>query len=386
MRQPIYCGDHQAICHLPSGEPVVVDTRSDDSLDYLLGWEIERHVMPVFHRLLTPRTRFIDVGANFGAYSAIAAGHCISQGSILAVEANPHVFRLLERTMYCNRARHLPNVRLVNMAASDASGQTVNLSVAPNALGGSSLWRPRQTQGCQDVAVPTTTIDDLVGDDTIIDLVKIDVEGHEPYVLRGMSKLIARSPHINIIMEMFSVIVEGVFGSTRALQEEISSYGLRLFVIGENGALSERAPETPVTGNQYVLLTRDPAQAEGRLLRIDAGALSVSPLYDLRPEHRRPLSPPLERIQPTAHLFYGPYAKLAAGTYRVTFDGALDGPFIISFVSDGGRTIFHNQTINSFADDLEFTLPHDVTDFEVVGTPVSRPQHFVLRQVSLLRL
>ncbi len=281
-------------------------------------------------------------------------------------------------------AANLPGVRLVNMAASDTSGQTANLSIAPTALGGSSLWRSKHAPGCEDIPVPTTTIDDLVGEGAVADLVKIDVEGHEPYVLRGMRRLIDRSPDINIIMEMFSVIVAGSYGSTRALQEEIAGYGsVRLFVIDRDGELSEHTPENPVTGDRYVLLTRDPAPAQGHL-RIDASALSVSAIYDARILQRSPLSLPAGVIKPAVHLFYGPYLKLEAGRYRAIFNGVLEGTFNISFVSHSGKTVLSSEIVTSFENPLHFYLPRDVTDFEVVGTPVTTLRRdFSLRSISL---
>ena len=43
-----------------------------------------------------------------------------------------------------------------------------------------------------------TTIDDFLPSDLTVDLVKIDVEGHEPSVVRGMERTIARSPNIRL--------------------------------------------------------------------------------------------------------------------------------------------------------------------------------------------
>src|SRR6202007_1938970 len=51
------------------------------------------------------------------------------------------------------------------------------------------------------VEVSMTTIDDFLPPDLGVDLVKIDVEGHEPLVLRGMERTIARSPNIRIIIQ-----------------------------------------------------------------------------------------------------------------------------------------------------------------------------------------
>ncbi len=218
MRQPIYLGDNQLVAFLPSGEPIVVDGRSDDSFDVLLGWAIEQDVMPVFRSLLKADSNFIDVGANFGIYSAVAASICAKAGSIISIEANPSTFRLLQRTMYCNRVRYNPAVRQINAAAADKSGETVRLIINPHALGGSSICVLEEPHH-QIAEIKTITIDDLVGNQPV-DLVKIDVEGYEPLVLRGMRKTIANSPNINIIMEYFTSLLGGTVGSIAAFKED----------------------------------------------------------------------------------------------------------------------------------------------------------------------
>jgi hypothetical protein len=51
------------------------------------------------------------------------------------------------------------------------------------------------------VTVAAVRLDDVIPQDLAVDVMKIDVEGHELSVLRGARAVIGRSPNLNLIME-----------------------------------------------------------------------------------------------------------------------------------------------------------------------------------------
>ncbi len=62
-RHPIYAGSDRAFVKVASGQFVCVDTNSLDAIDYLLGFEIEQNIVPVFRRFLTPRSVVLDIAS-----------------------------------------------------------------------------------------------------------------------------------------------------------------------------------------------------------------------------------------------------------------------------------------------------------------------------------
>src|SRR6266567_7734681 len=104
-RHPIYAGSDRAFVKVASGQFVCVDTNSLDAIDYLLGFEIEQNIVPVFRRFLTPRSVVLDIGANVGYYTVMAGTWLKDQGRLYSFEANPHTFGLLRRSGYANRLR-----------------------------------------------------------------------------------------------------------------------------------------------------------------------------------------------------------------------------------------------------------------------------------------
>lgn len=127
---------------------------------------------------------FIDVGANIGYFSALAARRVGPSGRVLAVEASPAVFASLSETVTLNGIGE--RVRCVNKAASATRGE-IAVYAGPNHNIG--LTTTVQTRGFeQQGVVDALPLDELVTRDELRSarLVKIDVEGGEDQVLAGM--------------------------------------------------------------------------------------------------------------------------------------------------------------------------------------------------------
>lgn len=277
MARPIHAGAERALVRLDSGEYVCVDTNSIDAIDYLLGWPMEIDTLPVFRRFLKPESVVLDIGANFGLYTAAAGSFVRRRGRLYAFEANPHTFKLLQRTLYANRLIHNPNIVAVNALVGEAGGRG-KLYYSPEALGGASATNIGQwgAEG-RSVEIERIAIDDFLPPDLPVDLVKIDVEGHEPYVLRGMRQTIRRSPNIRIVLEFFEGFLAHTIGADRFVAE-IADSGLALCEIVPGATIARLPPGEPVRGARCCFLTRTPdediahARRRGRRFRVRLAA------------------------------------------------------------------------------------------------------------------
>lgn len=257
MKQPIYAGAERALVRLRSGEYICVDTNSLDSTDYLLGWEMEADFLPVFRSFLQPKSVVLDIGANFGLYTAVSATFVKNQGRIYSFEANPHTFGLLRRTLYANRIVQHPNVIAVNAVIGDCAGRRV-LHYLPHFLGGATLtdishWDAEK----RSVELDMIAIDEFLPEDLEVDLVKIDVEGHEPTVIRGMQKTIRRSPNIRIFVEFVEEFLKYSGGAEQFI-EEIDVLGLRICRVLPGFRLELIERRQVLRGANFCLLTRTP--------------------------------------------------------------------------------------------------------------------------------
>jgi FkbM family methyltransferase len=250
--RPIPIANNWALVRLRSGEYLCVDTRSLDSLPHLLGWEYEADVIRVFRTFLTQQSVVLDVGANYGLYTALAASIVRRFGRLYAFEGNPQVFKSLQRTIIANQLFHNTNVTVVNLLVSDKSGRGV-LHYRADELGGGRMSGVGQV--C--VEVDMTTIDDFLPDDLAVDLVKIDVEGHEPAVIRGMERTIARSPNIRLIIEFVDTLLVDALKPDDFI-DYIRGLGFGICRLLPDFKIKLLPPGETLGGFNYCLLTRTP--------------------------------------------------------------------------------------------------------------------------------
>lgn len=128
---------------------------------------------------LLPSARgMLDIGANYGWYTKLAANLMDPQAPKIALEANPEVAACLGRSL-----SGLPGVRVLNVAATDRA-RRVRFYCAR----GSGL-----SSAVRAVGVPTVVeglpVDVVWPADQPLDLVKCDVEGGELDVLRGARRI-----------------------------------------------------------------------------------------------------------------------------------------------------------------------------------------------------
>jgi FkbM family methyltransferase len=138
----------------------------------------------------------LDVGANIGSYTLLAAKRVGPEGRVYAFEPDPRTRASLERNVRDNR---FANVIVVPCAASDSPG---SMPLYQSETAGYSSLHP---QAGDDGGVGTTVVEGVRIDDVVpegrADVVKMDVEGHEPLAFRGMERIAANSPRLRLFLE-----------------------------------------------------------------------------------------------------------------------------------------------------------------------------------------
>lgn len=140
----------------------------------------EPHIAATIARHLSPGATFVDIGANIGTMAFRAARLVGPAGKVIAFEPDPANAALFLQGVVANG---FTQVTLLPVALSDAPAVF-------SLQGGSNAYM---------VAAETTEVmaqamrgDDLLGAEPRIDLVKLDIEGHEPRALRGLGATLAR--------------------------------------------------------------------------------------------------------------------------------------------------------------------------------------------------
>ena len=135
---------------------------------------------------LSPGDRFVDLGANFGYYTSLASKIVADAGRVVAFEPSPRAAQVIRDMIAENEIK---NVDLVQAAVGEKDGKieifmpSNNGTHSPSALFSDPTFTRLQ--------VPLIALDHYgplnVG--TPIKLIKIDVEGFEPNVIKGLRKL-----------------------------------------------------------------------------------------------------------------------------------------------------------------------------------------------------
>ncbi len=153
----------------------------------------------------------VDVGANIGNYTLELSRLVGPTGRVIAVEPLPATFHILARHVALARCN---NVTLLNVAASNGFSECGMTTPYFD----SGLRNPYQSKLSDDGESTVLAIAlDGLGVEAPVRLVKIDVEGHEMDVLRGMEGLIKRCHPILIVEGDRQEFVEFLapFGYTR---------------------------------------------------------------------------------------------------------------------------------------------------------------------------
>ncbi|MCM5570374.1 FkbM family methyltransferase [Burkholderiaceae bacterium FT117] len=193
---------------------------------------------------------FVDIGANFGWYACLFSLIAGERGKVVAFEPEPVNHGLLKANLSRNGC---PNVIALQEGLAERPGVLSLRLYKPSNPGRHSMLG---ASGADAVEVPVTTLDErlraLALDERPIDLIKIDVEGYEPFVLRGGPLALSRCR--NLVVEYSPDLMRQGGVDPASLVELLASTGMRASVLQEGGPV----PVDPVAllsmGGQVDLL------------------------------------------------------------------------------------------------------------------------------------
>jgi FkbM family methyltransferase len=187
----------------------------------------ESHVADAIKRNLKTGDIFIDLGANIGFFTLLAASIVESTGKVISVEPNMQNLQLLYSSILENQ---FENIKVLPFAASDRS-QILNLTV----FGSNGLVRLPNQSNSQ--FVQSVRIDELIDNELKINVVKLDVEGYEPLAIKGMDNIIRK--HKPIIISEFNPwhIQHGTKMSPKEYLRQLYHYDYSLSILERSGGI-----------------------------------------------------------------------------------------------------------------------------------------------------
>ena len=226
--------------------------------DFVVGAHIasakcwEPHVTSRLKPLLKPGCVFIDIGANVGYFTLLAASLVGAQGKVIAFEPNRANCALLNRSIEENGFN---NVRLYPYAVAECEQRVHVYSSSSHSLSiviGAESSR-QAPEGYIHNSIRAVQLDTFLSDIDRIDVFKIDTDGSEPQILKGMSRLVRRHRPV-LFLEVYPEGFDRISGvSADELLVDLENLGYELFI------LSGQEPAGPSSKNEILnAITSEP--------------------------------------------------------------------------------------------------------------------------------
>nr|WP_245214732.1 FkbM family methyltransferase [Pararoseomonas indoligenes] len=200
----------------------------------------------------------LDVGANVGL-TVLPAARCVGPGGrVIAVEPTARLAELLRRSLVTNG---LDGIVTLHRCAAGAARGTAELNIGVTS-GHSSLLALPGSEGSETVEV--RPMDELVPPGTRVHLAKIDVEGFEPEVWRGMGRILSENPGMAALAEFGPEHLRRAGVSPAEWMAMFTGAGFTAYEVDEaTGAVQPARPVSALAAvtTANLLMLRQPVEA-----------------------------------------------------------------------------------------------------------------------------
>jgi FkbM family methyltransferase len=371
-----YLGQGVALTHLIDERPMLVNSNDfGGPLLFISGGQYEHYNVEVLLSLVRDdTTTFVDAGANLGFYSLLIGGRLGPNGKIYAFEPHPDLAELTRRNAFING---LPFINVHPFGLSDKEAET-DFSYPKGHLGGGMIGNHGLPEQFDLVRSRVQRLDDVLDASATVDLMKIDVEGHELAVLRGMQQVMARSPQLKILFENLGQHMD----RSSQIEDALRPHCFQLYAITNDSQLSPLAPGELANFSGYVLAARP-----GQVNTLDRRRFSIYP-SQLHVPGKPPSGPGdvlVSEGMPEQTLFYGPYWFLRRGAWRLDIHGMIEGDIEVILAERYGYAAL-SQRMSAAQMQWQFINERNLIQFEVIARPASAKARVEIERIELVRL
>lgn len=195
----------------------------------------ERREVSIVSQLVQPGATVVDVGAHVGYFTLLMADAVGHAGRVLSIEPDQGNYDRLIANVQRNQ---LTWVDTVNAAASDVDGSA--RLFPPGKRGESGLGTLIPSPHSAGIEVACRRLDTLLEERDVekVDFIKIDVEGWEPSVLRGLEPLLEREGGPSMLVETNDRLLSSMGYTTTDLCEYLERFGYhRQTIPGRGGSI-----------------------------------------------------------------------------------------------------------------------------------------------------
>jgi len=183
------------------GHKIYLD--SMDSLRLSINKNYEPSKVAIVKREIKKGDVVVDIGANIGYYTLIFARLVGNNGHVYAFEPEPENFSILKKNIEVNGYK---NVTLVNKAVSNKNCK-IKFYLCDDNKAMHTTNKSSYAKFSHTINVDCIKLDDYFKDHKI-SFMKIDVEGLEYNVVKGMDHILKRNKSIKIMSEFAPILIK----------------------------------------------------------------------------------------------------------------------------------------------------------------------------------
>ncbi|MDO8558266.1 MAG: FkbM family methyltransferase [bacterium] len=207
----------------------------------------EPRLTSFMRNVLRPGMTVVDIGANIGYFSILAAAEIGKGGKVFAFEPGRRNIELMKKNIEVNDFR---NIVVVCAAVTAASGQTT-LYTSETDYGDHRSYPVAQERSyVRGVPVGEKLrgeelVDAIALDDYFkefigtVNFIKMDIEGAEYYALQGMKNLLRQSVNVVVMTEFWPGGMEVARTSPQMFLDEVRSLGFDVHLLPEEGPIRQ---------------------------------------------------------------------------------------------------------------------------------------------------
>jgi len=170
----------------------------------------------------------LDIGANMGYYTSVFAKLAGEEGKVYAFEPDPDNFAILKKNI---KKRGFKNVVLIQKAVSDKTGK-MKLFLSEFHKGDHRIYDPGDNR--KTIEIDTIRLDDYFKEyKGKIDFIKMDVQGVEVQVLRGMPLLLQNAKNLKMITEYWPHGLKKCGFEGKDYLDILKEHGFKLYNLNE---------------------------------------------------------------------------------------------------------------------------------------------------------
>lgn len=251
--QTAYLGDHEALCRVLGRYKMYVDTRDVGIASHLMlegYWEM--WVTQAMMRMVRRGSVVADLGANLGYFTLLLADLTGAEGRVLSLEPQPHLARLLRKSIDVNGYSGFTD--FYSIALGSKAGNARIESSIEHPGGGRVVSAGMFKSGN---VVPLRRFDELPHA-LDVEFIKMDVEGYEPEIWKGMSARLARR---DLPLTLFMEFTVGRLPDPAGFLDDILGQGFALAIVSHDQGVIPIGREELLDGPPHVdhmlVFTRD---------------------------------------------------------------------------------------------------------------------------------